>query len=222
MLCICALCTLGASFSVSASTIFYARYILNDVSLLALFVAIQTLFGMLLAPSVPFLVRRLGKRNTFLAGLLLAALGYLLMFFMASLPGVLISLVVTTLGLSISMTVMWALEADTVEYGEWCTGVRIEGLTYSLFSFTRKCGQAIGGSIPAFILGYSGYVANSATQSPSALLSIKLCMTLIPAVLILAGFLIMLFYPLTDARFAGIIDEIKQRKIQSGDDAVTP
>ncbi|MEG2829858.1 MAG: glycoside-pentoside-hexuronide (GPH):cation symporter, partial [Edwardsiella sp. (in: enterobacteria)] len=75
MLCVCALCTLGASFSVSASTIFYARYILNDVSLLALFVAMQTLLGMLLAaPAVPFLVRRLGKRNTFLAGLLLAAL----------------------------------------------------------------------------------------------------------------------------------------------------
>lgn len=223
MLCVCALCTLGASFSVSASTIFYARYILNDVSLLALFVAIQTLLGMLLAaPSVPFLVRRLGKRNTFLAGLLLAALGYLLMFFMASLPGVLISLVVTTLGLYTSMTVMWALEADTVEYGEWCTGVRIEGLTYSLFSFTRKCGQAIGGSIPAFILGYSGYVANSATQSPSALLSIKLCMTLIPAILVLAGFLIMFFYPLTDARFAEIIGEIKQRKIQSEGGVITP
>ena len=28
------------------------------------------------------------------------------------------------------MTVMWALEADTVEYGEYLTGVRIEGLTY--------------------------------------------------------------------------------------------
>lgn len=25
------------------------------------------------------------------------------------------------------MTVMWALEADTVEYGEYLTGVRIEG-----------------------------------------------------------------------------------------------
>ena len=58
------------------------------------------------------------------------------------------------------MTVMWALEADTVEYGEYLTGVRTEGLTYSLFSFPRKCGQASGGSIPAFILGLSGYIAN--------------------------------------------------------------
>lgn len=38
------------------------------------------------------------------------------------------------------MTVMWALEADTVEYGEYLTGVRIEGLTYLLFLFTCKCG----------------------------------------------------------------------------------
>lgn len=66
------------------------------------------------------------------------------------------------------MTVMWALEADTVEYGEYLTGVRIEGLTYSLFSFTRKCGQAIGGSIPAFILGLSGYIANQ-TQTPEVI-----------------------------------------------------
>ena len=41
-------------------------------------------------------------------------------------------------------TLMWALEADTVEYGEWKTGVRTEGITYALFSFTRKQGQAIG------------------------------------------------------------------------------
>lgn len=43
------------------------------------------------------------------------------------------------------MIVMWDLESDTVEYSEYLTGVRIEGLTYSLFSFILKCGQAIGG-----------------------------------------------------------------------------
>lgn len=71
------------------------------------------------------------------------------------------------------MTVMWALEADTVEYGEYLTGVRIEGLTYSLFSFTRKCGQAIGGSIPAFILGLSGYIANQ-VQTPEVIMGIRI------------------------------------------------
>lgn len=95
------------------------------------------------------------------------------------------------------MTVMWALEADTVEYGEYLTGVRIEGLTYSLFSFTRKCGQAIGGSIPAFILGLSGYIANQA-QTPEVIMGIRTSIALVPCGFMLLAFVIIWFYPLTD------------------------
>ena len=53
--------------------------------------------------------------------------------------------------------VVWALEADTVEYGEWKTGVRTEGITYALFSFTRKTGQAVGGALAAYALALGGY-----------------------------------------------------------------
>lgn len=95
------------------------------------------------------------------------------------------------------MTVMWALEADTVEYGEYLTGVRIEGLTYSLFSFTRKCGQAIGGSIPAFILGLSGYIANQ-VQTPEVIMGIRTSIALVPCGFMLLAFVIIWFYPLTD------------------------
>ncbi|MFV2565768.1 MFS transporter, partial [Escherichia coli] len=74
-------------------------------------------------------------------------------------PVALVSLAIASIGQGVTMTVRWALEAYTVDYGEYLTGVRLEGLTYSLFSFTRKCGQASGGSIPAFMLGFSGYIA---------------------------------------------------------------
>ena len=66
------------------------------------------------------------------------------------------------IGLGGVNTLMWALEADTVEYGEWKTGVRTEGTTYALFSFTRKMGQAIGGAAAAYTIGFGGYVAQSA------------------------------------------------------------
>jgi len=39
-------------------------------------------------------------------------------------------------------TVIFALQADTVEYGEWETGVRTEGSNYAIPSFSRKVGQA--------------------------------------------------------------------------------
>ena len=70
-------------------------------------------------------------------------------------------------------TLMWALEAETVEYGEWRTGVRTEGITYALFSFTRKLGQAVGGALAAFVIGLGGYVGGVATQSQSAINAIR-------------------------------------------------
>jgi glucuronide carrier protein len=57
---------------------------------------------------------------------------------------------------------MWALEADTVEYGEWKTGIRTEGTTYALFSFTRKMGQAIGGAAGAYALGLVAFSSQAA------------------------------------------------------------
>ena len=112
----------------------------------------------------------------------------------------------------IPMTVMWALEADTVEYGEWKTGIRIEGLTYSFFSFTRKCGQALGGSIPAFLLAASDYVPNAAQQSADALRGIQQGIALVPAIAFMVAFILMLFYPLTDKRHAELVQEIKDRR----------
>ena len=50
-------------------------------------------------------------------------------------------------------TLMFALAADTVEYGEWKTGIRTEGTSYSVFSFTRKLGQGVGAPLAAYTLG---------------------------------------------------------------------
>src|SRR3989440_11549665 len=85
-------------------------------------------------------------------------------------------------GLGLVNTLMWAFEADTVEYGEWTSGVRTEGITYAAFSFTRKMGQAVGGAAAAFTLGFGGYVAGGHVhQTSSALLSIWIAAGVVPA-----------------------------------------
>lgn len=214
MLCIGALCVLISTFAVSASSLFYVRYVLNDTGLFTVLVLVQNLVGTVAsAPLVPGMVARIGKKNTFLIGALLGTCGYLLFFWVSvwSLPVALVALAIASIGQGVTMTVMWALEADTVEYGEYLTGVRIEGLTYSLFSFTRKCGQAIGGSIPAFILGLSGYIANQA-QTPEVIMGIRTSIALVPCGFMLLAFVIIWFYPLTDKKFKEIVVEIDNRK----------
>ena len=214
MLCCGALCILVSTFSVIASSLYYVRYVLNDAGLFTIIIVVQQLIGTVVsAPFVPTLVRKIGKKNTFLLGAAFASMGYFLFFFLSvsSIPVALISLAIASFGQGITMTVMWALEADTVEYGEYKTGVRIEGLTYSLFSFTRKCGQSIGGSIPAFILFLNGYIANEA-QSESVVMGIRLSIAAVPSFFMLLAFIIIFFYPLTDKKFQEILQVIKTRR----------
>lgn len=110
---------------------------------------------------------------------------------------------------------MWALEADTVEYGEWKTGVRTEGTTYALFSFTRKMGQALGGAVAGYGLALAAFnsAAAKAGEKPSldTIHGIQLWTGGLVAGFSVIAIAIMVFYPLTDARFAEIVAHIKQR-----------
>ncbi|PHP39760.1 MFS transporter, partial [Salmonella enterica] len=54
----------------------------------------------------------------------------------------------------------WALVSDTVEYGEWRTGVRSEGTVYTGFTFFRKVSQALAGFFPGWMLTQIGYIPN--------------------------------------------------------------
>ena len=113
-------------------------------------------------------------------------------------------------------TMTWALEADTVEYGEWQTGIRTEGATYAAFSFTRKVGQAFGAGFAGFALGFFGYRSASGggpvAQSQDTLDGIMYTIAFLPAVFFLLALLVMLSYPLTEAKHAALVKEIHQRR----------
>jgi glucuronide carrier protein len=116
------------------------------------------------------------------------------------------------IGLGGVNTLMFALAADTVEYGEWKTGHRTEGASYSVFSFTRKVGQGIGAALGAFTIGLGGYVEGAATQPGSAVDAIKAAAGLVPGGFILIAVIIMAAYPLTEDLFRRIVREVADRR----------
>jgi glucuronide carrier protein len=115
-------------------------------------------------------------------------------------------------GLGVINTLIFALQADTVDYGEWQSGVRAEGSSYAVLSFTRKTGQGIGGAMAAYTIGAGGYVSGAATQSHSAVTSIKIAAGAIPAGLMLAAMAVMVAYPLTEAAFRRMVAEVAERR----------
>lgn len=83
----------------------------------------------------------------------------------------------------------WSLMADVDDYGEWKTGKRITGISFSGNLFFLKVGLAVAGAFVGFVLSAYGYQGNAAQQTPSAVEGIVLLFTVIPGVgyLITAG-----------------------------------
>lgn len=66
-----------------------------------------------------------------------------------------------SLGLGIYSTVSWAMMGDAIDYNEWKTGNREEGIVYSLHSFFRKLAQGIGPALILVIMVALGYVGEN-------------------------------------------------------------
>ena len=219
VLCLSSLAFLCGMFTMQTVQAYYARDVLQNANYIILLTILSSGAIFAVAPFIPRVVRSIGKKRGFIGfGLVGVVGGAVITAGPASLP--VVPLVgFALLGVSVAgvNTLMWALEADTVEYGEWRTGVRTEGTTYAVFSFTRKLGQAIGGAAAAYGIGVGGYVANAPAQSDSALTWIAVTAGLLPAAFIGIGVLLFLRYPLTEQTFATMVEETRARQAAAAD-----
>ena len=81
---------------------------------------------------------------------------------------------VYSLGLGIYSTVSWAMMGDAIDYNEWKTGKREEGVVYSLHSFFRKLAQGVGPALALVIMNSLGYVNNTVDEFGNASIDVNL------------------------------------------------
>lgn len=206
---------------------YLAIYVQRDAQFIAWNILAQTLALFVVGPLIPTIVRTVGKRSGYvgLSGVTIVGAAILAFAPLAEAP-ILGPVAYFFIGMGVMgvNTLMWALEADTVEYGEWQTGNRTEGTTYAVFSFTRKMGQAIGGFVGGLALTWAGFSAANAAggtqQAEGVADSIQLYAGGLVACFALLSLVVMLFYPLTEAKFRQIAGEIAARRAaRAADDA---
>lgn len=214
MLCLSSLALLAGMLTLNTVQLYYFRDVMGNLGLYAVASGIQLAMTLVLSVLMPRIVRTLGKRSVYmLFGAVMMLGGVVVVSIPAGAAGLaLIGVSIVNIGIAGVNIVIWALEADTVEYGEWKTGVRTEGIVYALFSFTRKAGQAIGGALAAYALAWGGYSATADVQSDQAMLGIKLAAGAVPFVMAGLAILVMSRYKLTDAVHASILQDIKDRR----------
>ena len=218
LLCASSLLYLTGMFSLQTVGVFYARDVLDNPDLYIVMTVVQTVGMIVASVLVPGASATIGKKRTYIVfGTVAAVSGLAVATAPGSVPAVgLTAFGVLGLGLGAVNTLIFALQADTVDFGEWSSGIRAEGSSYAVISFTRKAGQGIGGAVAAYTIGLGGYVSGASVQSDAAVTSIRIAAGIVPAVTMLAAAVVMVAYPLTERSFRGLVADLAQRRATTG------
>jgi len=118
------------------------------------------------------------------------------------------------IGVGAAHVLPWSIIPDAVEWDEWKTGERHEGMFYSLITLIQKVASSIAIPLTLLVLDITGYIPNAPQQPPSALLGIRIAAGAIPAFLLCLGILFAAVYPLRRDQYAKLVRELNERKIK--------
>lgn len=196
---------------VTATLIYYFKYLFNDEQLITPASLIMLLTSMIFIPVAVKIAARLGKRNTYLIGMSIVTLACLLIFFIGHTAGIYVVYTImfaTGIGLSTHYVLPWAIIPDTIDYDYSLSGVRREGVYYGLWTFMIKIGQALAGLFVGLVLGFFGYIPDIA-QSESSLFGIRLLIGPVTALFFILGLVFLYLYPIDQKRYEEIQKAIK-------------
>ena len=154
--------------------VYFCKDVLGNLSVMTLLSMCSTIPAIIVNFALPVILRKYGKWKMMLAGTVLMFLGSLLVGIGgSSLPVVMAGMIMKGFGNGPIMSCIFAMTADIVDYGEWKTGVRSEGLVNCCTSFGMKVGIGLGLAVGSWILAIGGYDGAAAVQSSGALAAIR-------------------------------------------------
>jgi GPH family glycoside/pentoside/hexuronide:cation symporter len=164
VLSIAAVCLLTGSVLRNTLAIYYVKYVLLQPDSIDRFLTLGMLGSIAGCVIAQPLAKRFCKVKLYQTFQILAALmcvGSLLAGTEAPMLA-LVAFVLWRLFFDAGTPLLWAKMADTVDYGQWKTGIRTTGMVYSSIVFFIKLGLAIGGAAASWLLAGYGYEANVA------------------------------------------------------------
>ncbi|PLV63750.1 MFS transporter [Erwinia sp. B116] len=203
--------------ALSAVGVYYSKYILDDVSLIAYISMAQYIPGLLTLLIIPFLLKRLGKRRLAMLGLLVSSLAYLLpLLGKQDALFVIIATAIRSVGFCGIGATTFALLADTIDYGEWRTGLRIEGILFSAGTLGQTLGMGLGTASVGWILGAAGFVSGGSTPQPATVVeTIEFLFIFFPLILAALNLLLLWFYRL-DEIYPQVAADLSAGRYQQG------
>jgi GPH family glycoside/pentoside/hexuronide:cation symporter len=192
--------------------VYFFKYVLGDANLATPALSFMAVVTGLAAPFWAWFARRHGKRIGWIAGALLTAAGLVVWRLAGAHGGIPLfaGLGLVSVGNASAFVCFWAIVPDTVEYGEWRSGVRTESMVHGLATLVQKAALGFGAGGLGIALASIGYVANR-PLSAATLIGLQNLMLAVPVTGVLLGAVAMSFYGLNPSAHARMVSEIAER-----------
>ena len=197
----------GITF-VQTMLVYYFKYIYQNEAMTTIAMLLLLGVAMVCVPISVLVAKKLGKKRTYQLALLILAVSCLLMFFFAHTLGMTFTLgvmVFAGVGIGFGYVPPFAMLPDVVEVDAVRSKHRKEGAYYGMWTFFSKIGVALAAALAGVFLGFAGFVANVADQTGAAILTIRLLIGPVPAVIFIAGILLIHRYELDEKTYNEIL-----------------
>ena len=203
----------STSIMFNNNLIYFVKYSLDLHAYQGLILGVSSGAALLAIPFWAFAALKIGKRNSWMAAMTILLIGFLVFYFypISSLVELLLLLGFIGIGNGATGVLFWSMLPDTIEYGEWKTGVRTESSLYGFMTFAQKGAIAFAALLLGMVLTQIGFEPNE-IQSEKTLSGLKFVMTWIPLIGIFISFILVSFYPIDKSFHKKLINEIELRK----------
>ena len=201
--------------------LFFIKYVVQREAQSDLIMATIFVTAILVLPIWEWVTRRLNKRKAYIAGIAFWAIVQVVVVTLSpssSLALLLALCALAGIGVSAAHVLPWSMIPDAIEWGEWRTGERHEGMFYSLITLAQKIASSVAIPLALLVLDFTGYIPNSLAQPENAVNGIRLIAGPIPAALLCLGILFAGLYPLGRETYTQLARDLeKRRKARAGE-----
>ncbi len=194
---------------------FYVKYVVKRGDQSSIVMGVFFISAIFALPFWNWISKKGNKRKAYIIGVSFWAVTMLALILVTPATPFWILLgmcVLAGIGLSAAQVLPWAIIPDAIEWDEYQTGERHEGIFYSLITLLGKVANSVAVPLSLLLLEFSGYIPNAVEQPKSALLGLKIVIGPVSAVLLTAGIIFAIFYPLSREKYAHVVTELKKRQ----------
>ncbi len=190
---------ISGSMFISVLT-YFTKYCIGDVTFESTIMMVAIPFSVILYLIAPLIMKRFDKIKIYRFCMIVVILAYSVLYFAGWQNKVLmVILLVLALDAAIIPSIlMSAIPADCVEYGCYKTGIRKEGITFAMQTFTNKFCSSVATAIAGLLLIVIGYKSETGVMTESMQNGLFAGMCWLPVIGQLLGLPLLFKYKLRD------------------------